>query len=270
MVFLENAKRSIEETLATLLSAHAHLPSPLYEGAKHVVLAPGKRIRPLLTLATVEMLHKASVESALVPACALELVHTYSLIHDDLPCMDDDDFRRGLPTLHRLYSEGHAVLVGDYLLTYAFEVLSTAQHLSPTQKIDLIKILATAGGGEGMIGGQVMDIEHSSQVDLMHARKTAALFRAAVEFGGIIAQASPKIMTHLSAFGNQFGKLFQMVDDLLDGDHPLGQVHAQEAARIHCEAALKTLESLPGETSALKTLTHLICANCLGNQEVAK
>ena len=188
MVFLEHAKRSIEETLATLLSAHTHLPSSLYEGARHVVLAPGKRIRPLLTLATVKMLeepgskelqdsssfkdfetklqsspnsaindrdcglayvHNELVKNALIPACALELMHTYSLIHDDLPCMDDDDFRRGLPTLHRLYTEGHAVLVGDYLLTYAFEILSTAQYLTATQKIDLIKILSTAGGGRG-------------------------------------------------------------------------------------------------------------------------
>ena len=109
-----------------------------------------------------------------------------------------------------------------------------------------------------MIGGQVMDIEHSSQVDLMHSRKTAALFRAAVEFGGIIAHGSPKIMTQLRTFGNQFGKLFQMVDDLLDGDHPLGENYAKEAAQLHYEEALKTLDSIPGETSSLKTLTHLI------------
>lgn len=161
MIALELHKKKINDTLDALISLKSPFSPSLYEGGRYALLAPGKRIRPLLTLCAVEMLDETCVEAALIPASALEMVHTYSLIHDDLPCMDDDDFRRGLPTLHRVYTEAHAVLMGDYLLTYAFEILSTAPSLTPLQQVALVKSLALASGGEGMIGGQIMDIEHS-------------------------------------------------------------------------------------------------------------
>jgi geranylgeranyl diphosphate synthase, type II len=255
-VELEKYKLRIEGKLGELIPEGE--PASLYEGARYSVLGAGKRIRPLLTLCTAEMLQQGASEVALVPACALEMVHTYSLIHDDLPCMDDDDFRRGRPTLHRVYSEGHAVLVGDYLLTYAFEVISTAPHLASEQKVTLMQKLALAAGAEGMIGGQIMDIENSNQIEQMHARKTAALFCAAVEFGGVITTQNPLTMSLLMKFGIQFGQLFQMVDDLLDGDHPLGENKAEKDARILYEAALTTLNRLPGDTASLKKLTGLV------------
>lgn len=258
MILFDSHKKRIEESLAKLIPASSPLFPSLYEGGRYALLAPGKRIRPLLTLCTTEMLDKSATEAALVPACALEMVHTYSLIHDDLPCMDDDDFRRGLPTLHRVYTEGHAVLVGDYLLTYAFEVISTAPLIDAAQKIALIHTLANASGGEGMIGGQVMDIEKSHQIEQMHARKTAALFSAAVAFGGIIARASAEILSILGEFSSQFGKLFQMVDDLLDGDHPLGREKAEQAALLHYNNCHKALDQLPGNADALKKLTEKV------------
>lgn len=213
------------------------------------------------------MLEQGASERALLPACALEMVHTYSLIHDDLPCMDDDDYRRGRPTLHRVYSEGHAVLVGDYLLTYAFEVIATAHSLAAEQKIALIQKLSEAAGGEGMIGGQIMDIEKSQHIEQMHARKTAALFCAAVEFGGIVTHKDPPMLSLLRIFGMQFGQLFQMVDDLLDGDHPLGEIQAQKAAHTLYESSLKTLDSLPGDTASLKKLTALVF-HAYGHQHI--
>ncbi len=259
---LDLYKQKIEAHLIDLIPINSPFYPKLYEGGRYALLAPGKRIRPLLTISAAEMVQEGSIDMALAPACALELVHTYSLIHDDLPCMDDDDFRRGRPTLHRVYSEGHAVLVGDYLLTYAFEVISSAPRLSAEQKISLTQQLASAAGSEGMIGGQVMDIEDSPHVDHMHHLKTAALFSAALAFGGIVAHACSDTMNLLKQFGTQFGQLFQMVDDLLDGDHPRGENHAINAASSHFQSTLAILEKLPGNKSSLIELTHLVFSQC--------
>jgi len=255
---IEELKKRIEETLTHLIPCNSPFFPSLYAGGKYALLAPGKRIRPLLTVCTATIFKEDAAESALIPACALEMVHTYSLIHDDLPCMDDDDFRRGLPTLHRVYTEGHAVLMGDYLLTYAFETIASAPFLGAEQKVALMQILAKAAGGEGMIGGQIMDIEHSPYIEEMHARKTAALFAAAVEFGGIISLCNAETISLLHTFGMQFGKLFQMIDDLLDGDHPLGQQQAQAVVSSLFDDALKTLDRLPGDTTTLKKLTEQV------------
>lgn len=248
-------KKKIDETLLSLIPETSTFFPSLYAAGKYALQSPGKRIRPLLTLCTAEMLKEGATDVALIPACALEMVHTYSLIHDDLPCMDDDDFRRGLPTLHRVYTEGHAVLVGDYLLTYAFEVIATAPSMSCEQKVALIKTLATAAGSEGMIGGQIMDIEQSQHIEQMHLYKTAKLFCAAVEFGGIIAESSA-ILPSLRTFGIHFGKLFQLVDDLLDDDHPLGREKAKESALIAYERATQALKPLPGNSIPLSTLLN--------------
>lgn len=209
------------------------------------------------------MLKPGAAKAALIPACALEMIHTYSLIHDDLPCMDDDDFRRGLPTLHKLYTEGHAVLTGDYLLTFAFETLAKAPLLTAEQKISLIQNLATSASAQGMIGGQVMDIEGSREVEWMHALKTAALFRAALAFGGIVASACASTLGVLDTFANYFGKLFQVVDDLLDHDHPLGSENAEETAQVLYQSTLDALHYLPGDPTLLQSLTHALFASRL-------
>lgn len=219
--YIQSRAELIEQQLNDLIPSYRCPYQHLFEAAQYSLLGGGKRLRPILTLATTEMLN-SQIELALIPACALEMIHTYSLIHDDLPCMDNDDYRRGKLTVHRKYSEGHAVLTGDYLLTYAFEVLASHTSLPSEKKIKLITTLAKKSGAEGMIGGQVMDIAYEGKkipietLRLLHRHKTGALITAAIEFGGIIANATDLEMMHLRSFGENIGLAFQIVDDILD------------------------------------------------------
>lgn len=258
MISVQEFKDMIEDELSRLIPDNSPLFPSLYDGGRYVLLAPCKRIRPLLTLASAQALQNRNVSHALHPACALEMVHTYSLIHDDLPCMDDDTTRRGQPTLHCVYNEGHATLVGDYLLTYAFEILASAPHLSAEQKMALVTTLAVAAGGEGMVGGQVMDLENTSSILEMHRRKTATLFQAALEFGGIVTNCSQTASKILKTFGTQFGKLFQLVDDILDKDCRLEEGKLLEAADTLYRQSLQTLKALPGDSSILSYLATLV------------
>lgn len=219
--YLKDKSCLIERRLDELIPEKNVPYNQLYRAARYALLGGGKRLRPILTLATVEMFGTPE-ETALTPACALEMVHTYSLIHDDLPCMDDDDYRRGKPSLHKAFPEGHAVLTGDYLLTYAFEVLASSEGISAPQKIQLMHLLAKNAGGEGMVGGQVMDLEGEGQplkletLRQIHQYKTGAMISASIEFGGILANASDEQMHHLKKFGENIGLAFQIIDDLLD------------------------------------------------------
>lgn len=196
-------------------------PSSLYAAARYSLLSPGKRLRPSLVLAAAETFG-VNREKALDPACAIEMVHAYSLIHDDLPCIDNDDLRRGRPTLHKVFPEGIALLAGDYLLTYSFEILGKAPKLSPEQRLSLVQILAKAAGADGMIGGQAVDVgaagmELNEQALLdMHRGKTGALLAAALLFGAVIGEAPETIFSHLENLGNEIGLAFQFLDDLLD------------------------------------------------------
>ncbi|MBS0620462.1 MAG: polyprenyl synthetase family protein [Verrucomicrobia bacterium] len=220
--FVPTALAAIEKTLSELIPSASTAPySPLFDAARYAVISPAKRLRPLLLLATAAS-YGISLESALHPACALELIHTYSLIHDDLPCMDDDALRRGRPTLHKIYPEWHALLTGDYLLTYAFEILSNAPGLSAEQKLSLIRILSQSAGAEGMIGGQMIDLlSEGKEIDFdllhrMHLGKTAALIRSALECGAVLAKASPADQKLLRSAGETIGIAFQLIDDVLD------------------------------------------------------
>lgn len=213
--------QEIEKALNHLIEVKDTLQGTVYEAARYSILGGGKRLRPLLALLTNQMLG-GSLDQALIPSCTLEMIHTYSLIHDDLPCMDDDDFRRGKPSLHKAFTEGLAVLTGDYLLTYAFEVLANLKNLSDKQKLKLISLLAKASGAEGMIGGQVIDIQSENlQVDLetlkeIHIKKTAMLIQASIEFGAIMSSADELTHETLKNFGLKIGLAFQIVDDILD------------------------------------------------------
>lgn len=219
--YLEDKCARIEKYLEELIPADAKPKSRLWEAARYSLLAGGKRLRPVLVLASAEALG-ASQNKALPAAAAVELVHTYSLIHDDLPCMDDDDFRRGKPSLHKAFSEAHAVLAGDFLLTYAFELLSCAEELRAEQKVQLIALLAKSCGGQGMISGQAMDIEAEGQgVDLqalqcIHRHKTGALITASVLMGAVVADAAPSQVEALKRYGDALGLAFQIMDDILD------------------------------------------------------
>lgn len=219
--YLSEKNKIIEQRLSELVPEKDVPYNTLFKAARYSLLGGGKRLRPILTLATLEMLG-GDLNIGLNPACALEMVHAYSLIHDDLPCMDDDDFRRGKPSLHKAYPEGHAVLTGDYLLTHAFDVLATAPFVSPEKKITLISTLSKNAGGDGMIGGQVMDLESEGKkigiedLRTIHHCKTGALISASIEFGAILGNAKPNHLKLLVDFGNQMGLAFQIVDDILD------------------------------------------------------
>ncbi|MDJ0652267.1 MAG: polyprenyl synthetase family protein [Simkaniaceae bacterium] len=206
----------IDERLSQLITEKDGPQSLLYEAARYSLLLPGKRLRPLLLLKVLED-YGIPIEKGLDAAAAIEMVHTYSLIHDDLPCMDDDDLRRGKPSLHKIYGEGQAVLAGDFLLTYAFEVL--AKSSLPRE---IITIIAKAAGSKGMIGGQVVDLlSEETKPDwdtllFMYLGKTAALFSAALECGAVISGTSYSEQTAFRNTGKYFGLAFQIHDDILD------------------------------------------------------
>ena len=219
--YLKTKADAINKYLDKLIPLSNTPESVLYQAARYSLLGGGKRVRPILAIATAESFHIPE-ESVIHAASALELVHTYSLIHDDLPCMDDDDLRRGQPTLHKVFPESHAVLAGDFLLTKAFEILATAPNLSDSKKVRLIELLAKNSGGEGMISGQILDIDSEGKnIDIhtlnhIHVNKTGALIAASLEFGGIIADATHLQQEVLSKFGLKIGLLFQIIDDILD------------------------------------------------------
>jgi geranylgeranyl diphosphate synthase type II len=213
-------------------------------------LEGGKRLRPLLTL-LVGHLYERPLEPFLDPACALELLHSYSLIHDDLPCMDDDDYRRGRPSLHRAFSEAGAILTGDFLLTYAFEVLAKAPHLSEGQRMQLILELSKSAGAEGMVGGQVLDVGGSRDFLLTHTKKTAALISASLGFGAIVAGAPVDEQEALRKAGLALGIAFQFRDDLEDGKGAVGVLGREEMEKI-IERQMyraKAFLNLPGKST---------------------
>lgn len=235
----------------------------LFSAARYSILSGGKRVRPLLVLAAGEAFG-APVHQLLDPACALEIVHTYSLIHDDLPCMDDDDERRDKPTLHKIYNEGHATLTGDFLLTFAFELLAKAPLISSDVKIELVRILASSAGADGMVGGQAVDLSLQEQeidlplLEFLHLKKTALLIRAALEFGGTISGASPRDLKLLALAGEHLGLAFQVIDDILDAGTAvqlLGETEARSWAEDLSEKATRALSSLSVPAPALLFLT---------------
>lgn len=242
----------IDETLETLFEKKTFLDRE----AKYLIFAPSKRIRPLLTLATVEMLG-FDPKQALYPACAIELIHTYSLIHDDLPCMDNDDMRRGKPSLHKVHDEATALLIGDYLLTYAFEVLAEAPNLTSEKKIALIKTLSLHAGGEGMIGGQLLDWQKFPNKNEVHLKKTGALFISCFQFGGIITGSSKKTMDTLFRLGKTIGLLFQLADDIQDHE---GSNDKKEVERLS-KQAFTILE--PFNSDIIKSLIEKIIFSCM-------
>ena len=227
--FLTRAADWVEPALDAAVAVPEGPLARLYESMRYSLLGGGKRLRPALCRAACEAVG-GEAEAALAPAVALELIHTYSLIHDDLPCMDDDALRRGRPTNHIVYGEAAAVLAGDGLLTRAFRVLGEAD-LPADAIASLTAILARAAGADGMVGGQVLDLEAegSEDVDLarlryIHEHKTGALIAAACEMGGVAAGASAGEREALRGFGARVGLAFQIVDDVLDETSSAGEL----------------------------------------------
>ncbi|MCM3637449.1 polyprenyl synthetase family protein [Sporosarcina luteola] len=219
-VFISEKAPLIDAELNRLIDLE-NAPSSLKESMLYSVNAGGKRIRPLLVLAVLADFGKESAD-ALKVACAAELIHTYSLIHDDLPSMDDDDFRRGKPTNHKVYGEATAVLAGDALQTRAFGILASLEHTSPKQVIRLVALLADASGANGMVGGQVLDMEGETAVlslqdlEKVHLHKTGALLSFCIEAGAVLSDAEDAELELLRKYAKNIGLAFQIKDDILD------------------------------------------------------
>ncbi|MBS0211279.1 MAG: polyprenyl synthetase family protein [Planctomycetes bacterium] len=213
------ARPVIEAALNASSQPAPGCPERLAEAMRYSLLAPAKRLRPILVTMAAEACD-GTIERALPAACAVEMVHTYSLIHDDLPAMDDDDLRRGRPTCHVVYGEAMAILAGDALLARAFEVL--AREISPAEvAARAVALLAAAAGPAALVGGQADDLTSAGQGDVMslesiHARKTGAMFLVSLQLGGLTAGATAEQMTALVGYGRAMGLAFQIMDDLLD------------------------------------------------------
>ena len=219
--YLAASKQNIEQWLDEVLTSPNQEFKPLYESMNYSLMQGGKRIRPILSKAVLEMLHNdpADYKEFL---CAMECIHTYSLVHDDLPAMDNDDYRRGNLTNHKVYGEGLAILAGDGLLTYAFQLMTANNKASAQDKLDAIQCVAIAAGPEGMVGGQAFDMLSEDkhipleELKVLHRGKTGALFNASVELGLILGNADTVTRTALMEYANCLGLLFQITDDILD------------------------------------------------------
>jgi geranylgeranyl diphosphate synthase type II len=220
--FLKETKEQVEMRLPHHLE-RLSVPEKLVQAMTYSLKAGGKRIRPALLLATIQSFEKP-IESGLDVACAIEMIHTYSLIHDDLPAMDDDDIRRGKPTNHKIFGEALAILAGDALLTYSFELVAQMknQDVTAEQKLLLIQEIAKAAGPEGMVGGQVADMEGENksltleELIYIHHHKTGDLLTASIVTGAIIAGAAEDDIANLRMFAKELGLMFQIKDDILD------------------------------------------------------
>ena len=221
--YLTRRAAEVNQWLDALVPSESVAPERLHRAMRYSLMAGGKRLRPILVLAAGEAFG-ASTDDLMPAACAFEMIHTYSLIHDDLPAMDNDDLRRGRPTCHKAFDEATAILAGDALLTLAFRVLAAdAPHRSPERQLRVIReVAAAAGTVDGMIGGQMADIENEGRLideatlEYIHRSKTGALISAPVVVGGIIAGASEPELDKLRAYGQRIGLAFQIADDILD------------------------------------------------------
>lgn len=221
---LESRKNIIEDSLRKFISQSSEYPDLLKKSINYSVFAGGKRLRPILTLVSCETLG-GEVEYAIPFACAIELIHTYSLIHDDLPAMDNDTYRRGQLTNHKVFGEAIAILAGDALLTLAFKIISEQDNLDrfdPSLTLKIINDIAFFSGIDGLIGGQAADIQSEGKIvnketlNYIHSQKTGALITAAIRAGAIAAKASDKNLKLLTQYGEKIGLAFQIIDDILD------------------------------------------------------
>jgi len=221
--YLERRRAEVDDALEDLLPRATGPAARLSETMRYAIFSGGKRLRPVLALASCEAFG-GRVEDALAPAASVEMVHTYSLIHDDLPAMDDDDLRRGRPTAHKAFGEAEAILAGDALLTLAFEVMATrpAGLAAASRRADAVAVLARRAGHSGMVGGQLADVlaerrpPAEAPIEWIHRHKTGALIAASVEIGALHAGASASDLAAIARYGEAMGLAFQIADDVLD------------------------------------------------------
>jgi len=287
---LAQFRRRAEASLAALFEEGlvGSADARLREAMRYSLLAGGKRLRPVLLYAASHAVggSRASPRDTDRAACAIECIHTYSLIHDDLPAMDDDDLRRGLPTCHRAFDEATAILAGDALHTLGFELLCAAESVEAATRLALVEALAGASGSRGMVGGQAIDVAHvgrtidTATLEGMHALKTGALIGAAVRMGALLGGASEQALTRLVDYARAVGLAFQVQDDVLDacgsvaalGKNPgsdaaqtkptyvteLGEAGARRFAAELCSRALAALEPLGGAAAPLAEMARFV------------
>lgn len=289
--YLKKQRELVNAYLERLIPQDTSPASRLFEAMRYSLMAGGKRLRPILALAAFDAVnHQGLPLDVVIPfACALECIHTYSLIHDDLPAMDNDDFRRGVPTCHKKFGEAIAILAGDALLTLAFEICSNPQsgyQIPATTRLKALNLMAQAAGMNGMVGGQTADMElegkdiSAQELDYIHSKKTGALLKASVVIGGILAETDDNNLKALADYGAHIGLAFQIRDDILDieGDEkvmgkPKGSderkkkatwpvVHGINNARIMmqklCELAIQDIQHLDEKALPLREIAKYI------------
>lgn len=281
--FIESNTPQIEETMFALVE-QIDAPADLKESMLYSLKAGGKRIRPLFVLAVLE-LYRENLQDGLIVGSVIEIIHTYSLIHDDLPSMDNDDFRRGKPTNHKVYGEALATLAGDALNTLAFGILAR-MDISAEKRIELVQLLSVAAGAEGMVGGQVLDMEgeqrqlNLAELEQVHVNKTGALLRFSIEAGAVLADVSEQDRATLKEYAHHIGLAFQIQDDILDIEgttEELGKTAgkdvasdkstypalltlegAKEKLAEHYQHAINALDQLPIDVSLLRDFVAYI------------
>jgi geranylgeranyl diphosphate synthase type II len=285
----DRVRLPIDDALVRYSDFGPDCPAHLADAIRYALLGPGKRLRPQLVLMAAEACG-GSIDEAMPAACAVEMIHAYSLVHDDLPAMDDDDLRRGRPTCHKVYGEAVAILVGDALQARAFELLAT--EISPSEvAAQCCVVLGRAAGAAALVGGQAADLAEELQpsndsqtallqLEAIHRRKTGALFVASLELGGLVAGATPRQRTALTEFGKKLGLAFQITDDLLDVDGSqaavgkrvakdagrgkltfpklLGVAESRRRAGALIDEACGAIASFGGEAESLRALARLV------------
>jgi geranylgeranyl diphosphate synthase type II len=286
--YLKNRSALVDLALDRWLPAEDYLPQSLHQAMRYSIFAGGKRLRPILMIAASEAVG-GSAQQVMHAACALEMIHTYSLVHDDLPAMDDDDFRRGRPTNHKVYGEATAILAGDALLTEAFRLLADIeanQSVPPETVLRVIELVARYAGSHGMVGGQVVDMESEGKeidfptLEYIHTHKTGGLILASVQVGALLGGGDEEQFAALTRFGGAAGLAFQIADDILDvvGDQAelgknvgsdqargkatypslLGLSEARQRADELCDIAVESLAPLGPAAETLQALARYI------------
>jgi geranylgeranyl diphosphate synthase, type II len=263
--YLRTRQKEIDRALDRYLPKASMKPATLHKAMRYSLFAGGKRLRPILCLAAAEAC-RGNIDHALPLACAVECIHTYSLVHDDLPSMDNDDFRRGRLTCHKVFGEGIAVLAGDALLTIAFEIVSTAKPASRYDISIFLRELAVAAGSQRLIAGQVADLEAEGkrvkrdQLRFIHQNKTAAMLKSSVRLGAMSANADTRKLSAITQFGERLGLAFQVIDDILDVTQTseiLGKSAGKDvAAKKATYPAVIGLEKSRGEARRLTRQAH--------------
>jgi geranylgeranyl diphosphate synthase type II len=283
--YLSSSRALVDEALSEYLPSEKSDPAILHKAMRYSVFCGGKRLRPILALTAADVCG-GDIRDAMPAACALEMIHTFSLIHDDLPALDNDDLRRGRPTCHKVFGEAMAILAGDALFAMGYETITRhTANIGPEALANVLKTISIAVGSHGMVGGQVADLENegNSNLDIqtiqsIHARKTGALLKASLLSGAIVASATPAQHAALEIYGEKIGLAFQIADDLLDilGDEqilgkPIGSDEknqkatypkllgidgAKEAARRATDEALSALEIFGRKAEPLKALAE--------------